>query len=55
MIAHQLGTRIAQRIGKMVGRAKLSNEKLFDLLAVRLIKARDLAELEVFDPDPRHV
>ena len=55
MIVHQLGTRIAQRIGKMVGRAKLSDEKLYDLLAVRLIKARDLAELDVFDPDPRHV
>ena len=31
------------------------DEKLHDLLAVRRIKARDLAELDVFDPDPRHV
>jgi hypothetical protein len=55
MIAHQLGMRIAQRIGDMVGRASLSYEKLYDLLAVRLIKARNLAELATFDPDPRHV
>ena len=55
MIAHQLGMRMAQRIGNTVGRARLSYEKLYDLLAVRLIKARDLAELDTFDPDPRHV
>jgi hypothetical protein len=55
MIAHQLGMRMAQRIGNTVGRARLSYEKLYDLLAVRLIKARDLAELDAFDPDPRHV
>ena len=58
MIAHQLGMRIAQRIGNTVGPARLSYEKLYDLndlLAVRLIKARDLAELDTFDPDPRHV
>lgn len=55
MIAHQLGMRIAQRITSIVGRARLSYEKLYDLLAVRLIKARDLAELYLFDPDPRHV
>ena len=44
MIAHQLGMRMAQRIGNTVGWARLSYEKLYDLLAVRLIKARDLAE-----------
>jgi hypothetical protein len=55
MIAHQLGMRIAQRIGNTVGRAKLSYEKLYDLLAVRLMKARNLSELDAFDPDPRHV
>jgi hypothetical protein len=55
MIAHQLGMRIAQKIGNLVGRARLSYEKLYDLLAVRLIKARNLAELAAFDPDPRHV
>jgi hypothetical protein len=55
MIAYQLGMRMAERIGNTVGRARLSYEKLYDLLAVRLIKARDLAELDIFDPDPRHV
>ena len=55
MIAHQLGMRIAQRIGNMVGRAGLSYEKLYDLLAVRLVKARDPAEIAAFDPDPKHV
>ena len=55
MIAHQLGMRIAQRIGSMVGRARLSYEKLYDLLAVRLIKASTLAEVAAFDPDPRHL
>ncbi|MEX1116535.1 MAG: IS4 family transposase [Akkermansiaceae bacterium] len=55
MIAHQLGMRIAQKIGSRVGRARLSYEKLYDLLAVRLIKASTLAEVAAFDPDPRHV
>ena len=55
MIAHQLGMRIAQRIVSIVRRERLSYEKLYDLLALRLIKARDLAELIAFDPDPRHV
>jgi Transposase DDE domain len=55
MIAHQLGMKIAQRIVSTVSRERLSYEKLYDLLAVRLIKARDLAELIEFDPDPRHV
>ena len=55
MTAHQLGMRIARRIGSRIGRANLSYEKLYDLPAVRLIKARDLAELAAFDPDPRHV
>ncbi len=55
MIAHRLGMRMAQRVGNTVGRARLNNEKLYDLLAVRLIKARDLAECYAFDPDLRHV
>ena len=33
MIAHQLGMRIAQKIGNMVARARLGYEKLHDLLA----------------------
>ena len=50
MIAHQLGMKIAQRIGNIVGRAWLSYEKLYDLLAVRLIKASGLADVAACDP-----
>ena len=55
MIAHQLGMKIAQGIGYVVGRARMSYEKLYDLLALQLIKAPDLAALLAFDPYPRHV
>ncbi len=55
MIAHHLGMRIAQRIGTVVGRADLGCEKLYDLLAVGLIKARNLAGLAAFDPDRMHI
>lgn len=55
MIANQLGMRVAREIGKSVGRARLGHEKLYDLLAVRLVKARDLAEMAASDPDPRPV
>ena len=55
MITHQLGMRIAQRIVSTISRERLSSEKLYGLLTVRLIKARDLAELITFDPDLRHV
>lgn len=55
MIAHQLAMRIARRIGAVIGRAKLSYEKLYDLLAVCLVKAQNPAEATAFDPDPRHV
>jgi hypothetical protein len=55
MIAHQLGMKIAQRIGGVVGRARLSYEKLYDLLAVHLVKSTDLAAVAAFNPDPRHV
>jgi hypothetical protein len=55
MIAHQLGMRIARRMGSLVGRSRLSYEKLYDLLAMCLVKARDLAEVVAFDPDPRHI
>jgi transposase-like protein len=54
-IARELGMGITQRIGNTVGRARLSYEKPYDLLAERLIKARDLSELDRFDPDPKHV
>jgi len=55
MIAHQLGTRAAVRLGEVVGRAMVSYEKLYDLLASHLIKARDLAELCAFAPEPRYI
>lgn len=55
MIAHQLGMKIARRIGAVVGRAKLSYEKLYDLLAQHLIKASDFTAIVAFNPDPRHV
>ena len=55
MIAHQLGMKIAQRIRGVVGRARVSDEKLYDLLAVHLVKSRDLAAVATFDPDPRQV
>ena len=55
MIAHQLGMNIARSIGAMIGRARLSDEKLYDTLAVWLVKARNPAEAIAFDPDPRHV
>ena len=48
MIAHELGMRIAQRIVSTISRERLKNEKLYDLLAARLIKAHDLAELITF-------
>ncbi|MGB6222294.1 hypothetical protein [Haloferula sp.] len=55
MIAHQVGMKMSQMVGELVGRARLSYEKLYDILAVRLVKVRDIAELFAFDPDPRHV
>lgn len=55
MNAQQLGMNIARRIGNLLGRARLSYEKLYDLLAVCLVKARNLDEAIAFDPDPRHI
>jgi hypothetical protein len=55
MIAHQLGMRIARRIGAVVGRANLSYEKLYDILAVYLVKVPNFAGLADFSPDSRHV
>jgi hypothetical protein len=55
MVANQLGMRIAQRIASTVCRERLSYEKLYDLLAVRLIRSRELADFTGFDPDPRHI
>jgi hypothetical protein len=55
MIAQQLGMKIAQRIGAIVGQARVSYEKLYDLLAVLLTKAKTLAEILQFTPDFRHI
>ena len=52
---NQLGTRIAMHIASRIGRATISYEKLYDILAAHLVKARDLTELTNFDPDPRHI
>ena len=55
MIAHQLGMKIANRVGAVLGRARVSHEKLYDLLAMQLIKAPDIAALFDFEPHPGHV
>lgn len=55
MIAHQLSMRIATRAVALNSHARLSFEKLYDLLAVHLVKSRTLNELESFQPDPRHI
>ncbi len=39
----------------MVGRSRLSHEKLYDLLTVQFIKAPDIAALFDFDRYPDHV
>lgn len=49
------GMRIVQQIGGQVRHARLSYEKLYDLLAAPLVKATDLAGIVAFAPDPRHV
>jgi hypothetical protein len=54
MITHQLGMRIACRIGAVVGRARLSHEKRYDLLAAfHQLKFWGLAEMTAFNPHPR--
>lgn len=50
MIAYQFGMRIDRRIVNIAGRSILSYEKLYDILALRLIKPHDLAKLGEFDP-----
>ena len=46
--------KIAQKIGSIIGRARLSYEKLYDLLAVHLIKSSNLEESAAFNSDSRH-
>jgi len=55
MIAHHLGMRIARLIGAVVGRARLSHGKLYDLLAGQFIKAADMAAILDFQPYANHV
>ena len=55
MIAHQLGMKIAGVLVGQIGRARLSYERLYDLLAIYLIKLEDFSELINFSPDPRHI
>jgi IS4 transposase len=55
MIAHQLGMRVAASMTAALGRARLSYEKLYDVLATHLVRARDPDEFSAFDLDPRHV
>ncbi len=55
MINHQLGMRVAQVIKPQIARWRLSYEKLYDLLAVYLVKAQGLIALLDFAPDLRHI
>ena len=55
MIVHQLGMKIAGVLVGQIGRARLSYERLYDLLAIYLIKLKDFSELINFNPDPRHI
>ena len=55
MIVHQLGMRIARAVGRRIGRERESHEKLYDLLAVHIARAKTLGVLSEFDPDPRHI
>jgi len=55
MIAHQLGMKIAGVLVDQIGRARLSYERLYDLLAIYLIKPEDFSELINFSADPRHI
>lgn len=55
MIAHQFAMHIARRIGNQLASSRLSYEKLYDLLAVHLVKARHPVQAIAFDPDPRHI
>ena len=55
MIAHQLGMKIAGVLVGQIGRARLSHERLSDLLAIYRIKLEDFSELINFSPDLRHI
>jgi hypothetical protein len=55
VIVRQFRLKIVQRVGGVVGHARLSDGKLYDLLAVHLVKSTDLTAVAAFNPDPRHV
>jgi hypothetical protein len=55
MIAHQMGMRIAARLGKLPGSGRLSCERLHHQLATHFIRSRSLAETDAFEPDGRHI
>lgn len=55
MILHQLGMKMARVVGEQVGRWRLSYEKLYDLLAIHMVKAKTFRSLRDFSPDPRHI
>lgn len=55
MIHHHLGMRVAQVIKPQIARWRLSYEKLYDLLAIYLVKAQGLIGLRDFAPDLRHI
>ena len=55
MIAHQLGMKVAKVTSERLGRARVSYERLYDILTLHLIKLPNFCQLVHFDPDPRHV
>jgi len=55
MIAHQLGMKIAYLLSDQIGRARLSYEKLYDVLINHLVKAPRFGDLIEFAPDRRHI
>ena len=55
MIAHQLGMKIAGVLIGQIGRARLSYERLYDILALSLIKLGNFSDLINFSPDVRHI
>lgn len=55
MIAHQLGMKMASHLGDRLGRARIRDEKLYDLFAVFLIRSPKFTELTSFSPDARHL
>jgi hypothetical protein len=55
MVAHQLGMKIASVLIGQIGRARLTYERLYDTLALYLIKLRNFADMINFSPDARHI